>query len=79
MLYQAEHREVCNNLLQMIASICIGLNFYSLYLRRNADGSQSESIAQLANGVESNFGRDVSVQPNLDTQIKVPKTLKHDS
>jgi len=51
----------------------LGLNFYSLYLRRNADGSQSESIAQLANGVEPNFGRDVSVQPNLDTQIKVPK------
>lgn len=51
----------------------VGLNFYSLYLRRNSDGSESESIATLTTALAFHNGIDVSVEPNLVTQIKVVK------
>lgn len=51
----------------------VGLNFYSLYLRRNADGSESESIATLTTNLDYQTGIDINVQPNLVTQIKVRK------
>ena len=51
--------------------INVGLNFYSLYLRRNSDGSESESIATLATDLDYHSGIDVNVEPNLVTQIKV--------
>lgn len=51
--------------------VILGLNFYSLYLRKNSDGSESESIATLATNLEFHAGIDVNVQPNLVTQIKV--------
>ena len=56
-----------------VAIESVGLNFYSLYLRRNSDGSESESIATLTTALGFLSGIDVSVEPNLVTQIKVVK------
>lgn len=53
-----------------------GLNFYGLYLRRNFDGSESESITQLVANVPAGEGREISLEPNTNMQIKVLKLIQ---
>ena len=47
-----------------------GLYFYGLYLRKNYDGSQSESITQLATDVPTGEGREINLQPETNMHIK---------
>ena len=49
----------------------IGLNFYGLYKRQNYDGSDSESITQLAMNVLRNEGREIDLAPETNLLIKV--------
>lgn len=49
----------------------VGLYFYGLYHRKNTDGSESESITQLAVDLPRNSGIDVNIQPGTHTTIKV--------
>jgi len=53
-----------------------GLYFYGLYLRRNYDGSQSESITQLAADIPTGEGREINLQPETNMHIKVRLALK---
>jgi len=53
-----------------------GLYFYGLYLRRNYDGSQSESITQLAADIPTGEGREINLQPETNMHIKVRLALE---
>lgn len=50
--------------------------FYGLYQRRNVDGSESESITQLAVNLQINQGIDVNIQPMTIIDIKVMEVLQ---
>ena len=54
-----------------IHKIHVGLYFYGLYQRRNIDGSESESIIQLAVNIQMNTGIEINIQPNTRIDIKV--------
>lgn len=49
----------------------VGLYFYGLYQRKNIDGSESESITQLAVNLLMNNGLDINLQPSTKMDIKV--------
>ena len=55
----------------------LGLNLYGLYQRYNFDGSQSESVAQLASNVQYNSGQETSLEPGTVLNIKVPLTASN--
>jgi hypothetical protein len=48
-----------------------GIHFYGLFQRTNSDGSQSQSITQLAANVAMNSGIEINVQPLTQLHIKV--------
>lgn len=50
--------------------------FYGLYQRRNVDGSESESITQLAVNLQINQGIDINIQPMTIIDIKVMEVLQ---
>lgn len=50
--------------------------FYGLYQRRNVDGSESESITQLAVNLQINQGIDINIQPMTIIDIKVMEILQ---
>ena len=47
------------------------MNYYGLYLRRNYDGSQSESITPIAVNLQLNEGMESSFEPDTPVDIKV--------
>lgn len=52
------------------------MHFYGLYQRRNIDGSESESITQLAVNLQINQGIDINIQPMTIIDIKVMEILQ---
>ena len=52
--------------------IYAGMNYYGLYLRKNFDGSESESLTPIALNLQLNEGMETSFEPDTPVDIKVP-------